>query len=668
MRIPTGRTLPKKILAVFLLLAGGLPGAASAAESSESSKANPLARMSIRQLMDVEITSVSKSSRPLSQAPSAIFVISQEDIRRSGAKTIPDLLRMVPGADVAQIGAHQWAVSIRGFNGSLSNKLLVLIDGRSVYTPLYAGVYWDTEDTMLEDIERIEVIRGPGASVWGSNAVNGVVNIITKSARDTQGSLATAGGGTEEKAFGSYRYGGQIGPEGHYRIAGKYFDRDNMLNGNDSWNQGRTEFRADWDPEGGDKWMLQAGYYNGEGDLRGTDVSATPPYSMVFLEDEIVAGGHVLGRWSREEETNRGSNLQMYYSQTHRDQRIFRQDVYILDIDWDNRFPIAERHAFMWGLGYRMMHDDTAGDLTARFVPPDKTDHLFSTFVQDEITLVDEKLWLTIGSKFEHNDYSGFEYQPSARLAWQMTPEQMMWGAVSRAVRIPTRFDHELDISGWFTPGVSLGRLLGDSGKQSEELLAYELGHRWQPAHNLSFDLAGFFNHYENLTTGTLGTPFTSSTTPAFAVVPIYVDDNMDGDTYGAELSVQYQPASNWRLIMNYTFLEMDLRSSDDFFNQEAATEGSSPKNQVNLRSVVNLTDTLEFDTQLRYVDSLTATRTDSYVEMDMRLGWHVTPGFEVSVVGRNLLDNHHMEFSNSDSPTASQVERSVYGQCTWSF
>lgn len=654
------RTFAVKIQAILLVLLG-LPGIAF-------SETNPLTQKSIQQLLDMEITSVSKSAQTLSQTPSAIFVIDQEDIRRSGARNIPDLLRMVPGADVAQISAHQWAVSIRGFNGALANKLLVLIDGRSVYTPLYAGVYWDTEDTLLEDIDRIEVIRGPGASVWGSNAVNGVINIITKNAKDTVGSLVTAGGGSEERGFGSYRYGDAIGEDGHYRVYGKYSNRDNSFNGNDSWNQGRAGFRADWDTSEQDQWMLQGGYYNGEDDLRGTDVSATPPFSLPYVDDEIVYGGHALARWSRTEASDRGSNLQMYYIQTHRDQRIFQEDRYTLDIDWDNRFPIAERHEFMWGAGYRMMHDDTAGDLTARFVPPDKTEHLFSLFVQDEITLKDDELWLTLGSKFEHNDYSGFEYQPSARLSWQMTSQQMVWGAVSRAVRIPTRFDHDLDVSGWTAPGSTLVRLLGDSGKQSEELMAYELGYRLQPNEDWFFDVTGFFNHYDNLTTATRGVPFAAAITPSFTVIPLYVDDNMHGDTYGGELSVQYQALSNWRLIAAYSFLEMDLHSTNDFLNQEASTEGSSPKNQVNLRSVVDLTQNLEFDSQVRYVDSLTAPNADSYVEVDLRLGWHVTQDFELSVVGQNLLDNHHVELANKNNPNAPQVERSVYGKLTWSF
>ncbi|HTL71641.1 MAG TPA: TonB-dependent receptor plug domain-containing protein [Candidatus Eisenbacteria bacterium] len=648
-----------KKIALTLLVASFFPSAAAV------QAANDLTKLSIQQLMDMEIISVSKSSQPLSQSAAAVFVLSGEDLRRSGATNIPEALRMVPGLDVARVSSSQWAIASRGSAGILSNKLLVLIDGRSVYTPLYAGVYWDSQDTLMEDIDRIEVIRGPGATIWGANAVNGVINIITRTAKETQGGLVKAGAGTEERFFGGLRYGGTAGEGTYYRVYGKYFDRDESFNGNDQWRQGRGGFRIDRETERENSYTLQGDYYNGEDDLRGTESAAAAPFTQRFLGHESIGGGNVLWRWNHVDDERRDSALQVYFDETHRGQRVFDQNEYALDFDWRKRFPLADIHEVTWGLGYRFLADETSGSFSVAFDPPHRQDNLFSSFLQDEITLVDEKAWLTLGTKLEHNDYSGFELEPSARLAVRFAPRQTVWTSVSRAVRTPSRFEHNLAIAGWVSDGVTLARIYGDSGVPSEDVVAYELGYRVQPTDALSFDAATFYNVYDNLGTISTGDPFAEST---YTVTPYFIDNNMRGDTYGFELGSQFQAASNWKINTAYTFLEQQYHSENDPLGLEGRTEGSSPRNQVSIRSLLDLPCQMEFDSQLRYVDSLVSLNTDSYVELDLRLAWHPAKNCEISIVGQNLLDNHHVEFASKSDPTAPQVERSVYAKVVWTF
>ena len=403
-----------------------------------------LKSMSLEDLMNIRVTSVSKKPQRLLDAASAIYVITQEDIRRSGATNIPDALRRVPGIQVAHISANTWAITSRGLNGQFANKLLVLIDGRTVYTPLFSGVFWDVQDTLLEDIDRIEVIRGPGASLWGDNAVNGVINIITKKASDTQGGLLSTGYGDEQQGFASLRYGGKIGNSAHFRVYSKFFNRDNAVlasgeKANDRWDTLRGGFRIDWDVDNQDSLIVQGDIYDGETESNASTPILTSPFKESFNDESEFAGWNVLTRWKRVFSDSSNMELQLYFDRTERESAMFREDRDTFDFDFQHRFKFGERHDIVWGLGYRLNHDDIRNTFSLSFNPDDRYMSLYSGFVQDEITLIEDKLLLTVGSKISYNKFTDSEIQPNARLLWKLHERHSAWISLSRAVRTPSR-------------------------------------------------------------------------------------------------------------------------------------------------------------------------------------------------------------------------------------
>ncbi len=677
------------LLALFLSQLSGVVLAEEKNETASSTNEtktakSPLAarpdltERSIEELMNIPVTSF-RTKQPLSASAAAISVITAEDIRRSGATTIPEALRMAPGLEVAKVDAHQWAVSSRGFNDTFANKLLVMIDGRSIYTPLFSGVFWDVQDTILEDIDRIEVIRGPGATLWGANAVNGVINIITKSSADTQGTLISAGGGTEERGFASVRYGAKINDELSFRVYGKYFDRDDSVlrsggDAHDAWQMGRGGLRLDWRPADANLFTFQAEAYDGNIDQAYTRVTPTPPYTP-FQQNTTydVRGGHVLGRWTHTISDESNFSVQSFYDRTVRDSAIFEEKRDTFDLDFQHQFPLGERNNLVWGAGYRATKDDIGNTFDISLDPDQRTTHLFSAFAQDEIVLVPEALSLTIGSKLEHNDFTGFEIQPSARLLWTPHEKHSVWASVSRAVRTPSRAEDNIRLNQG--PGPipgSLVSIFGNRSFESEELLAYELGYRVQPHERLSFDLATFYNDYEHLRTIRPGTPFfEASPAPPHVVIPLRAGNDLKGETYGAELAANLQTTDWWRLSASYSFLQIQLHPTSNPPDQssERAGEGSSPHHQFSLRSRMDLPKNFEIDTTLRYVDGLPAINVDSYVVMDIRLGWRPTQNLEFSIVGQNLFDNRHLEFvPTTVSTQTAEVEHSVYGKVTLRF
>src|SRR5256884_4149020 len=408
--------------------------------------------ISLEDLMNLNVTSVSKRTQKVADAAAAIFVITQEDIRRSGATNIPEALRLVPGVQVARIDENKWAISSRGSNGRFANKLLVLIDGRSVYTPLFSGVYWNVQDVMLEDVDRIEVIRGPGATLWGANAVDGVINVITKKAKATQSAVVTAGAGTEERAVGGVRYGSKLGDNTYYRAYTKYFDwgpsaYPSGITAHDGWDALRGGFLADWTPAGANSLTLQGDIYRSRFDETLTVASLSAPYSNTFPNDGKYSGGNILGRWNHTSERS-SMSLQMYYDNTTiTDPSLFGDHQNILDIDFQHGFHVGDSQQFVWGLGYRSIRDKNDPSFTVSLQPNQVTLNQFSTFLQDEISLVDNRLLITLGSKFEHNKFTGIEIEPNARLLWNLTPNQSIWTAVSRAVRTPALTEEGLRLN-----------------------------------------------------------------------------------------------------------------------------------------------------------------------------------------------------------------------------
>lgn len=638
-----------------------------------------LTELSIEDLMTVEVTTtVARKPQRVTDTAAAVFVITAEDIRRSGVTSIPEALRMVPGLQVARIDANKWAISARGFNGVFANKLLVLMDGRTVYSPWYSGVFWDVQDTLLEDVSRIEVIRGPGASLWGANAVNGVINIITRPAAETQGGLAVGITGTEERATGALRYGGKMGDAGYYRAYAKYAARDAGVGldeekGADDWHLSRGGGRMDWQWGEKDRLTLQGDIYDGSVGTEGNIISVAPPYVSPFAEQIPVSGGNVIGRLQHNISPGSDINFQLYYDRTNRTYLIIDETRETYDLDFQHRFQWGERQEWMWGFGYRQILSDTEGSESVQLRINDRTDRLWSFFLQDEIHLVPERLSLLLGTKIEKNDYTDVEYQPNARLLWTPTLQHTFWTAVSRAVRTPAQAEHDgILLQGVIiTPGSPNTFLTfrGDPSYKSEELTAYELGYRFHPKARYALDLALFFNQYDDLRSLEAGTPVLQGV-PPYVLQPVVVANKMQGCTYGAELAADYRPLDGWRLQAAYTYLEMDLTHDDDSTDAiSASAQGESPKHMLSLRSAMDLGERWALDFWLRYTGDLPAQNIDAILAMDARLAWHPTKRLELSVVGQNLLDDVHPEYNPEILDwMPSQVERSVYGKVMWHF
>ncbi|HVU25662.1 MAG TPA: TonB-dependent receptor [Opitutus sp.] len=629
-----------------------------------------LKHLSVEELMDVEVTSVSKWPQRLQEAAAAIQVITNEDIRRSGASELAAALRLAGNLDVAQQNAHDWKISARGFNTDLSNKLLVLIDGRTVYTPLYSGVFWDAQDYLLEDVDRIEVVSGPGGSLWGANAVNGVINVITKSAKDTQGGYLEAGGGTELRGFAAARYGGGVAPSVYLRVYGQYSERDSSAlanggDGGDSWHTTRAGFRLDSEALAQTTLTLQGDAYSSR-------------ENVLTGGHGRVSGGNILGRWTRTLSPDSGVSLQVYYDRSHLDspkpanglagagELTDNLDTY--DLDFEHHFRWQERHRVVWGLGYRLVHDVAGNAPTVGFIP-ERVDHpLYSAFVQDEVRLHDN-LFFTLGTKLEHNAYTGFEWEPSARLRWNFAATQMLWAAVSRAVRTPSRVDRDLVQPTNLPPPYPPSILTGNADYDSETLIAYELGYRCQLPAGVTGSLSLFYNDYDDLRSLTPG----AAGFPSFGF-PIVFHNNLQGETHGAELSLTWPMSEWWRLQAAYDLLEEHLRVKPgqvDFSN--ALNETADPRHQFSLRSTMDLSHDLALDVAFRWIDALpinngpTPGTVPAYGELDVRLGWRPTTRLELSVVGQNLLHRQHQEYG-FPGPATAQIERSVFGKAAWRF
>lgn len=636
-----------------------------------------LADLSIEQLMNESVTSVSKRETDLNQSPAAISVITGDDIRRLGITSIPEALRLVPGLNVARISANQWAISSRGFNQQYSNKVLVMMDGRSIYTPSFGGVFWDAQDMVLEDLERIEVIRGPGATLWGANAVNGVINITSKNSKDTQGGLFSTSTGTEDQPSMSIRYGGAISDTLHYRAYLKYFDRngleDSIGGGSpDAWESIRGGFRADWDPSPDDLVTLQGDYYslNTAGNL--TTPTLAPPFSEESVMDNESRGGNVLGRWTRTLSDKSHLSLQAYFDYYRYATIGATESRHTADIQLEHRFPLGTRNDILWGLGYRFTTDQLDSSAVVALNPASADLNLYTAFIQDEITVVPERLRLILGSKVEHNDYTEWEIQPSARLLWTPTEHQTVWASASHAAGTPSRIHRggRYSTGNFQPPGGPLvvTELAGNSNVISESLDAYEIGYRIEPTRNLSVDLTAFYNVYDDLLTVTEGEPQLVTTPDPHLFVPLDFENSVAGETYGVEATVQWKPLDQWRLAANYSWLHMRLRPDDEIGK-------GSPQQQVSLRSYVTLPWNLEFNSFAAYVDSVESlnqadvtTPIPAYLRVDVGLVWRPNETLEIGIWGQNLLDRQHPEFTSQNNNGITEIPRSVVGKITWRF
>jgi iron complex outermembrane receptor protein len=614
-----------------------------------------------------EVSTVSRQASTVGKSPAAVFVITQEMIRRSGANNIPDVLRMAPGVEVARIDSNKWAISIRGFNNLYASKLLVQIDGRILYSQFFSGVIWADQDVVLADVERIEVVRGPGGTIWGANAVNGIINIITKSPQDTQGILATGGTGTEERGFSTLRYGGKVGEEFHYRVYGKQFERDGgYLFGDeaDDWRQARAGFRAEWTPTSEDIINVQGDIFDGAAGESHVAALPTPPFAQPIAFDNENSGENAIVRWTRILDHDTDWSLQAYYDRYGRETPSIDLEQQTCDLDYQYRFPIGERHNVICGAGYRQIQDHFFGSFETSLVPTERDTNLFSYFLQDEMTLIEDRWYLTMGSKFLHNDFTGFEFQPSVRLLWTPSERQSMWAAVSRAVQTPNRFSDDVIFHQFLAPGPTFTRVVGNPNLESDQLLSFEIGYREQPRDDFYWDLATFYNHYEDLNgISPIGAPFFDPTVPG-VIVPLTLGNVNAADTYGAELACTYDVRQDWQISGSYSYIYIDMQAPPT-----DTTAGSSPHNRVYVRSSWNLSRDWQFDLIGRYVDSLPALGVPSYLVGDVRLAWQPYENFEWAVVGRNLFDSPHPEFVDAFSGIlGTEVQPEMFTTLTWTY
>jgi len=631
--------------------------------------------MSLAELSNVEVTSVSKKAEKANEAAAAIFVITQEDIKRSGATSIPDALRLAPGIEVAQAGAHDWAVTSRGFNGQFADKLLVLIDGRTVYNPFFGGTIWQNQDTLLEDIDRIEVIRGPGATQWGANAVNGVINIITKSAKDTQGGLITASAGNMVKSDDGTRYGVKIGDDSYARVYAKYTDDAPEFNvgtgrSDDGWQKRQAGFRSDSKLSDQDSLTVQGDSYNSHESENYALPSLTAPYLFATPGDIETSGGNVLARWTKNLSAQSSTETQVYLDNTQYKTSWLSYNATTADFDFQHTWTGWDRNEIVWGAGYRLIEDHNGPTFLVALTPPEDNESVYSAFLQDKITLNPKELFLTLGSKFEDNNFTGVEVEPSAKLSWLISDTQMTWGSVSRAVHTPNRDTADAHfVLGVAPPGAvvpvlpTLISAVGNTNLDSEDLIAYELGYRVQPTKAVSLDVATFYNDYSKIFTGTYATGSVAGG-GTYYFLPESAQNTTSANSKGFELSAKADVTKSWQLAATYTYLDLVFDEKAGF----GLNVGTQPKDQFGLRSTYLFPHNVEMTNSLYYVDGLSAADIPGYYRFDTKVSYEFIKGIDFSLVGQNLLTAYHREFSPFFYQTPVEVGRSVYGNITFRY
>jgi iron complex outermembrane receptor protein len=676
--------IPIKLAGCLLLLCVVSSEAGAQEPEPRVVQKTDLASMNIEDLMNVKVTSVSAKEQKLSRTAAAVFVITQEDIRRSGATNIPHLLRMVPGVDVAQVNSNTWAVSARGLNDEFSDEMLVLLDGRNVYTPTFGGVFWDLLDLPLENIDRIEVIRGPGGSTWGTNAVNGVISIITKKADQTRGGLVVAGGGNIDQGFGTLQYGDRLGKGTDFRVYSKYFIRDDLpsftgQDGGDGWHLLRGGFRTDSTLSIKDTLMFQGDVFTGkEGDSIIFLPSITSPGLLNIPTQAGQSGGSLQSVWKHAYSPHSDSTLNASYS-TYKSEAVLNavtEERKTLNIEFQHHVAWGARQDFVWGLGYAYSTSRSVGNLAVSLNPRDLNAQLFSSFIQDEIALVPDRVYLTVGGKLEHNYYTGFAVMPSVRVTFSPSAHHMAWAAVSRAVSSPTATDTSIRLNFGSSPGPGgtpiLSSLLGNPRFQNEDLLAYEMGYRTTVSTRLSVDVAAFYNDYDNQQTIEPAAEFLETTPPpVHFVMPSTYENLMQGESHGFEITANWKLTKRWTISPAYDFerFHMHVSTASKDTGTVPDTEGNDPHINARLRSHVDLSNTLAWDTSAYFVDRITFQGVPSYTRLDTGLSWRCREGLSLSLVGQNLIRDHHIEFVESTlNAESSSIKRSTYAKVTWRF
>jgi iron complex outermembrane receptor protein len=669
---------PTVVLAQILLLQGVIPCFA-ATEGLEK-----YLDMDLAQLMQVTVTSVAKKSQTLGDTAAAVSVITQEDIRRSGVTSVPEALALAPGLHVARISASKWSISARGFGGYTSNKLLVLMDGRSLYTPAYSGTFWDTQNTLLEDVERIEVIRGSGGTVWGANAVNGVINIITKKAQATEGTLVRVNSGTGEPIGAAVRHGAKIGASTSARLYATTSDYasntlSNSLMGssdkdaNDDWRNLQSGFRIDGALGASSDWTVQGDIYKVDGQqIVFPHWIATPPYLTANDDDYSASGTNLISSWQHKFANDHKLSFKAYYDHTEREEVYYQQTITTLDLDLQYEFSISTWNNVTTGVGYRSINASSCD--TFQVGIPGQENSLYSAFLQDQITLIDRELWLTLGTKYEHNDFTGSEWQPSLRLLWKTNEDQSLWASVGRAVRTPAMVERtgRVALASFPTPvGTGKASIRGNPEYLSESLIAYEAGYRWQVKRNLSFDVAAYYNVYDDLyALGPTTNPFD---------LDLEFKNNQEGSGHGVELAATWQATNGLSFNLTYTWQKLDINFKDsglvDSFS--GRPEVNAPEHQVALRSSYDFTEQWQGNLWLRYASAFEGRSTVDVTNniaipaqwsLDANVIWKAAKNLEIMLAGQNLLEPSQLQYAAEFITPPTEIERVVYMKVTWNF
>ena len=661
-------------LGVGVLLGLATLASAELEESGPSAaRLSSLSEMSLEDLLNVKITSVSKKEEKRSEAAAAVYVLTADEIRRSSASSLPELLRGVPGLQVAQLDGNKWAISARGFNGRFSNKLLVLIDGRSIYSPLFSGVYWELYDLAIEDIARIEVIRGPGGTLWGANAVNGVINITTKAAGETQGGLLSLQGGSRERYLGVLRYGARFSEAAPYRLTLKYTDRASSRfsdggRAEDSYDTEQVSFRTDWEIDGENRLAVGLGGFDINQGQTYKLISPAPPYQFYWDSSREQQGGHFQLKWDRQISDVSDLSLLCYMSREDRRGQTLDEQRSSYAIDFQHHLALGENNDFLWGVEGRYSETLMTDSYWLDMDEQRSSDFLVSGFLQDELRFANDRLRLTLGVKLEHNEYSGVEIQPSIRLAWVPNETHTFWGALSRAVRTPSLVEQEGRINALRLPAV-LAVLYSNEEYESEALLAHEVGWRYAPSSKTAFEVSLYYNDYDRMRSFNLGFPLPKLGFPPYIAIPFYSENTCQAYAYGGEVVLDQMVTQWWTLRACYSYCRIKANTSGLYSLYAEAYEGDSPEHQINLQSHMDLPGKKELDFYLSYVDDLPGLEIAAYWDLDIRFGWRLRPNLELALVAENLLESERQEYAPRFVNTApTVVERGVYAKLMWEF
>lgn len=665
--VPVAKSSPRSLIATVLVL-----GLTARWAGAQELLAQDLKRLSLEELLGVEVSTAMRVPESTMATPAAVFVLTQDDIRRSGATSLPELLRLAPGLQVAEQDAARYAIGIRGFADRLARSMLVLMDGRAVYSPLFAGTYWESQDTLLEDIERIEIVRGPGGTLWGANAVNGIINVITKRAQDTQGPLVTATLGSQTGGPVAARYGRSAGTHGSVRAYAKGFSREAQFHtpasDDDAWHMTQVGARGDWTLGPSRMLTVQGDAYAGALGQRYTVPLTSPPFAASFTRDAAIAGGNVLARWTAP--LGGGEyQVQAFYDRTHRDERPVAETRDTFDLDFQHRRQVGRRHGLVWGAGYRVSDGRITAVAPTAFVPASRSDSLFTAFVQDDITLRRDRLRLIAGAKLLHNDYSGVELQPSGRLLFTIAPSQALFAAVTRAVRTPSRVETDYTTTSLANPAVpAFVRLQPDPQFEAEVLTAYEAGYRVRTVPTLYVTASAFFNDLDHtLSTELLSPVVETAPAPSRLILPVTFANGLHGNSHGLELTGDLRPVPWWRATLNYSVvrIQMTRNPGSTDVSQERHYEGASPRHQLQFTSALDLPHRLSLDWFLRHVSAFPAGPVPAYTTSNVRVSWRAHPRLEVAIVGQNLHGDHHLEWPSGAGGNV-EIRRSAQVSVTW--